>query len=422
MTEENVSTPDAAPAEPKGGVDLVKEVFQDLGVEGGTDAAVAQMTDLNTVGIKPETAEPGVTDAVDITGDEQNEHEHRDNDDQISDEHEELVDAEEIAADAGKYKITNGGDDIFLDDDATIGVKVDGELQQIPIKDFQSALSAQADISRRYSALDQERKALEGEFSKLNQVNAVADQLLAEGKALEAVDFYLTERGINPQEFMMQFFDQIAQPLEQYMSLPDAEKQLWQAQVRAETNRLQYESLQQQQSFAAEKEATMGQVQQIQQQFGMTDEQFVGAYDQLMQEVNAGTIRVEKVDAALVGRYHQLLQDEALASSVLPEGASNKEYSEMLEDIRHLRRKGHEVTADLLKEQVLGQKVEKSKQVQQALAKKQAKTQTTRAKAQKKNPLATTGTFLDGILNGMEGTKEDRAKYLSNKKKQYRLD
>lgn len=67
-----------------------------------------------------------------------------------------------------------------LADDAVVKVKVDGELQEISVKEFKNGISGSKAIAKRFSEYDQKEKAFKQESEEINQyVNTFAEKMNA---------------------------------------------------------------------------------------------------------------------------------------------------------------------------------------------------------------------------------------------------
>lgn len=210
------------------------------------------------------------------------------------------------------------GEEVFrVPRDAEIEIKVDGELQKISLKDFQSGISGQKAIAQKFSALDQERKTLESKMANWNQGEQEFRQQMENGKIVEALDGIFERAGMNTEAVMAQFFQQIAQPLEAYMKLTPEKQAIWAEQVKAEKNRLQYEKVRADNERMQAEQQQLQQVRQVQAQYGMDDATFADLYHKLGQEMEAGTLSKQDITAELVGQYSVLLQRETWAGEAL---------------------------------------------------------------------------------------------------------
>lgn len=327
----------------------------------------------------------------------------------------------------GQITLFDGEREVHLGADTEIEIIVDGEPQKVKLSDFRNDLSGQQAISRRFSALDQERKALEAKVQGWNEAESRVSELLGKGDVASAFDLILDKAGFNSEEVMLGFFQQISEPLKNYMELPEDQKALWAERVRAEKNRMQYEKLKSENDKLQSEQAQLEQVQKIQAQYGMSDEDFVESYGKLQEEMAQGTLAQREITPELVAQYHVLIQDENMAvdalKSVVPDKADNaKVVANVVEDIRHLRRKGMEVTPEKVAQMVRDEYAAKAKAVNKAVEKK-AKGTPLQEKPRPKSPAAKTGVnFLDKLVDDLnQMSPQQTSEYMKKVNEQYRL-
>ena len=79
---------------------------------------------------------------------------------------------EEAKPDASESDAKEGGDKALsldeMDDEATISVKVDGELQEISIKDFKNGISGEKAIAKRFTEFDSKEKEFDRQMNEVN--------------------------------------------------------------------------------------------------------------------------------------------------------------------------------------------------------------------------------------------------------------
>ena len=444
-------------AEPATGLDLVHQLFKEAGMESQTEMNETfsmpiddvSDEDINWVDKLAEDddqseAQETSFDLTTLTED-QDEPSDTESDDQEHDDERDVPHSGEADEDVKQITLYDGEQELHLSEDTEIEITVDGEPTKVKLSEFRNDLSGQKAIARRFSALDQERKTLDAKIQDYSAAEQQFAQLMENGDAVGAIDLVLDRAGINTEEVMLAFFQQVSEPLNQYMELSDQEKLLWAEKVRAEKNRLQYEQLQQQNNALQAEQEQHQLIQAAQAKYGLSDADFVDLYGQLKAEKEAGTMKVEQITPDLVGQYGQLLQRETLAGEALrsidPKLAKDhKAVAEVVSGLNYMASQGIDITADEvsnLVNEIYGVPVEEEKKakaqaVTRALKKKRhpaatkaeklAKPKQAPAQSQDTNP-AKPQHFLNKLVQDMEGLSEtDRQKMIAKKKKKYRLD
>lgn len=278
------------------------------------------------------------------------------------------------------FSFKSGEETIQVPEDATIEIKVDGELVEVPIAEIKSGISGQKAIAQRFSALDAEKKELERQNAMWAEGRQRVSELAQNGQVVEAIDFLLDQAGMNSEEFTMRFFEQVSGPLEKYMSMTPEEQTLWEEQVRAQRHQLQYEQVKAENERLHAEKQQLAAVQRVQTQFGLDDVQFADLYHQLSNEMAEGRLPSQPITADLVGQYHVLLGRETMIRGALSQvndafASDDAIVAGILNKVNAMSRGGQEVTEqdvlNLVTETYgLEAKVSKAKQVQQSLEKK----------------------------------------------------
>lgn len=316
------------------------------------------------------------------------------------------------------FTISANGEDISIPVDAEIEIMVDGEPTKVKLSEFRNDLSGQKAIARRFTALDQERKAVEQKMAKWNEGEAKVRDLLDNGKVVDALEVILSNTGesfgIKPEMMMVTLFEQMAPVFEQYMSLNADQKVLWAEHVKAEKHRMETETLTQKNArLQAEKDQLLA-VRTVQHQYGLSDADFADLYHQLDQEMASGSLGRRPITPQLVGQYKTLLDREMSIGSALrsvdPSLADDKKaITDVMSLVNNEARRGAKVD-DKLVEDVVSRmygkqaRVQKAKEVQRVVNKKTGS----------KDPLAITapgkqapqqGHFLDRLNRELDAAK-----------------
>ena len=233
------------------------------------------------------------------------------------------------------------GKEVILPEDAEIEVKIDGEIHRVKLSDYRNDISGQKAISQRFSVLDAERKAVAERKQAMDAAETHVKGLMANGRVVEAMDFIFESIGMNNQEVVGKFFEQISEPLQKYMQLTPDQKREWALRAQAERTKIELEKTKNQAAQLQAQQAQLIEVRRVQSELGIDDATFAQRYHELQQEMEAGYIQAQPVTAELVGHYALLRerQDWAIEalSKVKPDLA--KDYNTVDDILRVVIRK-----------------------------------------------------------------------------------
>lgn len=260
------------------------------------------------------------------------------------------TEAVETVADAGEINFYVGDEAYALTDDAEIELQVDGEMVRMKLSEFRNDLSGQAAISKRFTALDQARKQVEAEGTKINQMRAETIELAENGRAVDAMAKVCEHLNVSSEIFMHSLFQELQEPLQNYLQMTPQQQAQWEQEVKALRLQKQYESVQNQNAQLQAKEAQLLQMRQVQSKYSLSDADFVTHYDQLISEINNGEIQYDlnNITPETVGNYYMLRQQDGWIQSALEEYApqhakDTKVKHHILQQLTEAVREGHKI-------------------------------------------------------------------------------
>lgn len=148
----------------------------------------------------------------------------------------ERTDAEkEAAAAASKnvkaYKIKNGDADLDLRADAKIPVKVDGKDTLVTLEELRTEFSGKTDWSRKYTALDTERKAFQSERTELQSgIDQLFDVCVKQSKPLDAIQMLTEMLGGDGVKQIVELRKTMLAQFEEYAKLSPEQREIRAAQ------------------------------------------------------------------------------------------------------------------------------------------------------------------------------------------------
>ena len=183
-----------------------------------------------------------------------------------------------------------------LDDDATVKVKVDGELQEISLKEFKNGISGSKAIAQKFTELDQAKKQYENELSSVNEyINSFAGKMKS-GDAIGALEYLGSFAGMGSHQIRSKLIEGLLPEIQRLegMSQPeiDLEYQRQETEYLKQRQELEQQQYQKEQSdLALQREITTAK-----QELGIEDAEWLEAIDYLDQSLPADQqITVDKV-------------------------------------------------------------------------------------------------------------------------------
>lgn len=248
--------------------------------------------------------------------------------DDISEEAEDLdvdiVDLEKVVVEDGEPSVEGtvkiydkNGKELAISEDAEIEILVDGESVKMSLNEFRSDMSGQKAIAQRFSALDNERKALEERKGAIDAVEQTVHGLMQQGQVWQAMEYIFNATGYSGDQVIGQFLDQISEPLQKYANMTPEEQKVWAANAQAERTRLELDKLNQEKLSLQARTEQENEVRRVQQLVGLDDATFAQRYHELRDDIQNGRLREMEITADLVGHYHVICERQEWAHNAL---------------------------------------------------------------------------------------------------------
>ena len=224
-------------------------------------------------------------------------------------------------------------------EDTSFKHKVDGEEVDVTLKDLLENYSGKVPWDKRFNELnvskkeyEQAKKEYTEEKEYINNYIGEFAQKMQEGKAVEALGFLAEFAGMKPYEFKQKLVDSIAPEIDRKRQLTPDQIQNEQLQ---EQNKYLEQKRESEKQILENKQATMEleqQIKSLQETYGIDDEAFDSAYDELLE-----TDLKDKLNPELIVNYvrhkNAFTKAESVLSEVQPSLTSNKYVMDAVENI-----------------------------------------------------------------------------------------
>lgn len=210
--------------------------------------------------------------------------------------------------------------------DAIVQVKVDGKPVEVPVQELLSRYSQKSHLDKLYSDYKVEKQSLVKEREQFNKALNVAYDVLVNKKDIRGFIEYLTDDlGMDGEAIWKESYEKVRQQAEEMALLSPEERKAKELESELEHYRQKEQARRTEASSKKEMQKLENTVMQTIEQFGMSKDAFVGAYDEL---VKLGTAE-DAITPEMVGKYYKNVQtinavEEAL-KSVNPELADDQE-------------------------------------------------------------------------------------------------
>lgn len=222
-----------------------------------------------------------------------------------------------------KFKV--GDKEVELAASATVPVKVDGKVTEVPIQEVINRYSQQKHLDEIYRTYKTEKAQFDTERQKISDVISKSYEMLSQKKDLRGFVEYMSEAlGVDGQKLYSDAVEQIRQAFEEESTLTPEERRLKHLEQENQFYRQKVESERTAKTEAAKTKALETQVDQVIQTHGMDKAAFVKAYDELVQT----GIEAAKVTPEMVGKYFAntklISKIESRLSDINPDAATEE--------------------------------------------------------------------------------------------------
>lgn len=196
--------------------------------------------------------------STDENGNEVIDHENEEVSDEIIEAKDEDSKDEPKADEKVEEKVEESGDksdaiDISkLSDDQKIKVKVDGEEQEITLKEYKNGISGQKAIQKRFNEVDNERKSLQAEIDNINKYVAELGNTMKNVSMVEGLNKIAELNGIAPHQVEQALIKELLPRIQELQGMDEQQRELQYKQKELEYKEKQLES---ESNLSAQKQA-----------------------------------------------------------------------------------------------------------------------------------------------------------------------
>ncbi len=241
-----------------------------------------------------EDDEDGDTDeSEDEDGDDESDDEDGDDDDSEEDEDGEEEDSEDAdePSDVGTISAkTPDGEEYEIPENIIVLQKVDGELQEIPLREHLNIVAGELTVNQRLGKLSSAREEMKKTVEQNNaQMKARLDQdaklleHLSKGQTLEAVMYLADLTGDNPAQILKSMHASVASHLKSFRGKSRADMDNFYLQVERDWERSRSKKRQREDEFKAQESAFISETEALFQEKGITYEQFDAIHSKMIE-------------------------------------------------------------------------------------------------------------------------------------------
>ena len=200
-----------------------------------------------------------------------------------------------------------------LGDDATVKVKVDGELQEISLKEFKNGISGSKAIAQKFNELDRAKKEYETEISAVNEYVNTFGEKMRQGDTMGALEYLGSFSGMGPHQIRQQLINGLLPEIERLNSLSQSEIDL--EYQRAETDYIKQQRESEQQRYQQEQaQAELhSKITEVRDSLSIEDAEWEAAIASLDERLPAD----QQITPELVGQEVQMFRAYDRAESVI---------------------------------------------------------------------------------------------------------
>ena len=139
-----------------------------------------------------------------------------------------------------------------LSDNQKIKVKVDGEEQEITLKEYKNGISGQKAIQKRFNEVDNERKSLQAEIDNINKYVADLGNTMKNVSMVEGLNKIAELNGIAPHQVEQALIKELLPRIQELQGMDEQQRELQYKQKELEYKEKQLES---ESNLSAQKQA-----------------------------------------------------------------------------------------------------------------------------------------------------------------------
>lgn len=220
------------------------------------------------------------------------------------DDHDSRVDAlaeeatEELVEELKMLKAKRGDNEYEMPEDAVFNIKVDGEDMEVSLTDLRNNFAGKVPWDKRYQQLSQEKQDFNKEKTLIERyVNEFSD-LVGKGDRMGAMEYLASLSGQNPLEFRKALREQILREHQEYLSMDETQRALYEKDEELKFVKKVQESESQRRADEEADYALKKQLTEIQEAHNISDKDLLDAYDELAAHYDG------EITPEIIGEYH----------------------------------------------------------------------------------------------------------------------
>lgn len=218
---------------------------------------------------------------------------------------------EESLPDVRTFKLKNGKDEVELRADTIVPVKVDGKEQNLPFEEVVRRASGDIAIETRFNQLAAEKRSFESDKQVIDSFVAEVFEA-AKDNPIAGLLKAAEKAGMDPVQYEMALYDEMAKRGREWDEMSDEQRLNYKLQRENESLQTKFKMDQQRQVQEKQMKDLSVEVDRIKAQHGLSQEDFVAGYQDLLVEWQKGTIPQE-ITPQLVADY--LLDQRKIATA-----------------------------------------------------------------------------------------------------------
>lgn len=231
---------------------------------------------------------------------------------------------DEDARPAGKViKAFQDGKAYNVPQEAQIRVKVDGKNEKVPVQELINNYSGKVSWDKKFSELSEEKNHYKAERDQYDQEKTIIQQQLAtsrelavkslngEARPLDFVNNVLDQMNINSYDFHKALRESMAEELSYYNEMTEIEREAYELKQRNEYLEQKQETSTKSSQEQKAQEELIQRVDSLRQTHGVSEEQYVAAFNDL------SDMGIEDLSAENVVKYAVMVEPTAKAESLV---------------------------------------------------------------------------------------------------------
>lgn len=284
--------------------------------------------------------------------DEADEEEEEDSDEEgeVEEKKEEEGKEEKPKKDSKKLRMRMGDELYNVDSDASVKVKVDGELTDVPLQELINNFSGKTAWDKKFTELGKEKKSLEIEKSQImsqkqelseHVKKAIAPLKDPNGNPLDSLMYLVEMSGEDPYTAYRRIMESNLEEISNLMDMTETERELHfhkkKDELHSSIARKRQEAQQKEQAF----NQVVQKVDQLRQSFNVSEDDFVDASEELERIYSEANLDVKGITEESIVDYASLRPHITTVKELVApyeDNISEQKYGEVVATLsRHLR-------------------------------------------------------------------------------------